>query len=297
MKDNFGTYCPTTCGVADYLFNYSPDTNENLDYMINELERIGNLTRGAEEKVVYMRDSSTLAQKTSQPDLHYQKSSSMLDDVIRFEKTILSQEQQLFELQNFILSNDRRMQDLRQLTRSLEQTCSKPCRDTVEIQPTMGIDCQEIANKGATSSGLYYVKPITAKEKFLVYCEIDAYGRGFTVLQRRRNGQVPFTQNWVQYKEGFGYLSPDDSTEFWLGLEKMHHLTASATIPYVLRVELVDWQGNTKFADYGTFRVGPEADKYRLLYAYYLDGDAGDAFDGYNFGDDASDKALSLIHI
>lgn len=50
----------------------------------------------------------------------------------------------------------------------------------------------------------------------------------------------------MQYKEGFGYLSPDDSTEFWLGLEKMHHLTASATIPYVLRVELMDWQGNTK---------------------------------------------------
>lgn len=58
---------------------------------------------------------------------------------------------------------------------------------------------------------------------------------------------MSFTQNWIQYKEGFGYLSPDGNTEFWLGLEKMHHLTASATIPYVLRIELVDWQGNTKY--------------------------------------------------
>ncbi|KAG7264433.1 hypothetical protein CRUP_022295 [Coryphaenoides rupestris] len=294
IKDDFGTYCPTTCGVADYLFNYSPDINENLDYMINELTRIGNLTEGAEVKVVYMRDSAASAQKTSQPDLYYKKSTSMLDDVIRYEKTIHTQEQQLYELQNIFLSNDRRLQELQRLARTLEQTCSRPCRDTVEIQPTTGKDCQEIADRGATSSGLYYVKPLTATEQFLVYCEIDTYGRGFTVLQRRRNGQLSFTQNWVQYKEGFGYLSPDDSTEFWLGLEKMHHLTAGATIPYVLRIDLVDWQGNTKFADYAMFSVGPEVDKYRLFYAYYLAGDAGDAFSGFNFGDDASDKAFTI---
>lgn len=38
------------------------------------------------------------------------------------------------------------------------------------------------------------------------------------------------------------------------------------------------------------FRVGPETDKYRLTYAYFIGGDAGDAFDGYDFGDDPSDK-------
>lgn len=38
------------------------------------------------------------------------------------------------------------------------------------------------------------------------------------------------------------------------------------------------------------FRVGPESDKYRLTYAYFIGGDAGDAFDGYDFGDDPSDK-------
>lgn len=47
-------------------------------------------------------------------------------------------------------------------------------------------DCQDIANKGATTSGLYYVKPQKATEQFLVYCEIDAFGRGFTVIQRVR---------------------------------------------------------------------------------------------------------------
>ncbi|KAK0134174.1 Fibrinogen gamma chain [Merluccius polli] len=62
-----GRYCPTTCGVAEHLFKYTPGVYENLDYMLGELERIGNLTRGAEATVVHMRDSTTSPQKTSQP--------------------------------------------------------------------------------------------------------------------------------------------------------------------------------------------------------------------------------------
>ena len=42
------------------------------------------------------------------------------------------------ELQNFILSNDRKMQDLKHLTRQLDTTCNVPCKDTVEIQPITG---------------------------------------------------------------------------------------------------------------------------------------------------------------
>lgn len=44
-------------------------------------------------------------------------------------------------------------------------------------------------------------------------------------------------------------------------------------------------------ADYAVFRVGSEEDKYRLTYAYFIGGEAGDAFDGYHFGDDPSDKS------
>lgn len=67
---------------------------------------------------------------------------------------------------------------------------------------------------------------------------------------QRRDGSVDFHKDWIQYKEGFGYLSPDDTTEFWLGNEKMHLLTATATIPLVLRIELVDWQGVKKYVGY-----------------------------------------------
>ncbi|KAM6972313.1 fibrinogen gamma chain [Aplochiton taeniatus] len=290
QNDGFGKYCPTTCGVADYLQRYKPQVENDLKGMEEVLDTIANLTRGAEEKVVYMKDSTTSAQKSSQPDKHLKKSTNMLEDILRYEKTILAQEQQIYELQGLLESNEKSMVDLKAMALQLEQKCKAPCTDTVEIQTITGTDCQDIANKGASTSGLYYVKPVKAKEQFLVYCEIDSFGRGFTVLQRRRDGSVDFHKDWVQYREGFGYLSPGDTTEFWLGNEKIHLLSTQSSIPYVLRIELTDWAGVKKHADYAMFKVGPEVDMYRLTYAYYFGGDAGDAFDGYDFGDDPSDK-------
>ncbi|XP_048053189.1 fibrinogen gamma chain [Megalobrama amblycephala] len=288
-NDGFGTYCPTTCGVADYLQRYQPDIDRQLDDMEQDLKEIANLTRGAQDKVVYLRDSETQAQKQA-PDTYIKKSSSMLDDILRFEKSILAQEDQIYQLQSILQANEKRITDLKQMSLQLDQLCKEPCKDTVEIQTVTGKDCQDIANKGGKVSGLYYVKPARAPEAFLVYCEIDSFGRGWTVLQRRRDGSVDFNKKWIQYKEGFGYLSPDDRTEFWLGNEKIHLLSVQSSVPYVLRIEMVDWEGNKKYADYATFKLGPEVDFYRLTYAYYFGGDAGDAFDGYDFGDDPSDK-------
>ncbi|KAJ8000893.1 hypothetical protein DPEC_G00185120 [Dallia pectoralis] len=282
-QDNaFGKYCPTTCGVADYLNRYQPALNKDLNDMEQILNRIANDTAGAAEKVTYMKDSAT-QQKKSGSDVYYKKSSDMLNEVTRFEKSIVEQESQINNLQAVLESNEKRMLDLKQMSIQLEQKCKEPCKDTVDIKTVTGKDCQDVANKGAKTSGLYYVKPLKATQQFLVYCEIDSFGRGFTVLQRRRDGSVDFNKNWVQYKEGFGYLSPGDTTEFWLGNEKIHLLSTQGTIPYVLRIQLTDWDGNKKFADYTMFKVGPEADMYRLTYGYYLDGDAGDAFDGVAF--------------
>ncbi|XP_077462322.1 fibrinogen gamma chain isoform X2 [Stigmatopora argus] len=289
-NDGFGKYCPTMCGVSDYMQRYASAADDGLDALQRELDTITNLTRRAEESVIYMKDSLQTVNKNVQSDISFTRSSSMLDEIIRFERTIIEQEKQIFELDDAVASNERRMADLKMLSIQLQKTCDEPCKDSVVIEPTTGTDCQDIANKGATVNGLYYVKPAQASQQFLVYCEIDSFGRGFTVLQRRQDGSLDFHKDWIQYKEGFGYLSPDDSTEFWLGNEKIHQLSISSNIPMVLRVELTDWDGNKRHADYAMFRVGPEADMYRLTYGYYAGGDAGDAFDGFDFGDDPSDK-------
>uniref|UniRef100_A0A3Q3VRJ1 Fibrinogen C-terminal domain-containing protein n=1 Tax=Mola mola TaxID=94237 RepID=A0A3Q3VRJ1_MOLML len=243
----FGKYCPTTCGVAEYLSKYHSDADTDLESMLRDLEIISNWTQGAEQTAEFMKDSVTLAQKSSTSDMYYKKSSNMLDDVTRFQLTIFQQEQDIIKLQHLISSNEEKMANLKRLAMVLQEKCDKPCKDEVEIQTITGKDCQDIANKGAIISGLYFVKPALATEQFLVYCEIDSFGRGFTVIQRRRDGSVDFGKDWIQYKEGFGYLSPDDTTEFWLGNEKIHLLTAdTSSIPNVLRIELIDWAGNKK---------------------------------------------------
>uniref|UniRef100_A0A8C4TT12 Fibrinogen gamma chain n=1 Tax=Falco tinnunculus TaxID=100819 RepID=A0A8C4TT12_FALTI len=220
LDERFGSYCPTTCGIADFFNKY----HLTMDNELKEMERI-------------------LQQVTN--------STGTVEHLIQHIQSLYPPEKQTLP------------------------------------------NCQDIANKGARKSGLYFIKPQRAQESFLVYCEIDSYGNGWTVLQRRLDGSEDFKKNWVQYKEGFGHLSPDDTTEFWLGNEKIHLITTQSTLPYTLRIELEDWSGKKGTADYAVFKVGSEEDKYRLTYAYFIGGEAGDAFDGFAFGDDASDKSLT----
>lgn len=60
-------YCPTTCGVADYMLNYFINADGHLEKMLRDLESIANLTQDAEETVVYMKDSMAVAQKSFAP--------------------------------------------------------------------------------------------------------------------------------------------------------------------------------------------------------------------------------------
>lgn len=66
------------------------------------------------------------------------------------------------------------------------------------------------------------------------------------IYYQRLDGSEDFNKNWIQYKEGFGHLSPNDQTEFWLGNEKVHLITTQSTIPYALRIELEDWSGQKR---------------------------------------------------
>lgn len=62
-----GMYCPTTCGVADYMLKYFSITNDGLEQMQTDLENIANMTQDAENRVVYIKDSVTASQKSITP--------------------------------------------------------------------------------------------------------------------------------------------------------------------------------------------------------------------------------------
>ena len=89
------------------------------------------------------------------------------------------------------------------------------------------------------------------------------------------DGSVDFYRGWSDYRQGFG----DTSGEFWIGLETMHSLTQSRT--YKLRIDLGDFEGNTRYAEYSTFAISDEAHGYTLSIGTYS-GTAGDALTIHN---------------
>ena len=61
----------------------------------------------------------------------------------------------------------------------------------------------------------------------------------WVVFQKRKNGEVNFNRGWADYVAGFG----DPEWEYWLGLQRIHCLTA-AVFRAELRVDLGDFEGN-----------------------------------------------------
>ena len=88
-------------------------------------------------------------------------------------------------------------------------------------------------------------------------------GGGWTIFQRRVDGSEDFYRNWTDYKTGFGNLSG----EFWLGLDKIHRLSASGQ--NVLRVDLESFENETAYAIYESFSVGDESEVYILNVGNY----------------------------
>ncbi|XP_078660007.1 uncharacterized protein LOC144904745 [Branchiostoma floridae x Branchiostoma belcheri] len=134
--------------------------------------------------------------------------------------------------------------------------------------------CDEYYASGQNQSGVF---PLALNStRMEVYCDMDTEGGGWTVIQRRQNGSVPFDRTWEEYKHGFG----NKNGEYWLGNENIQLLTNLKK--HSLRIDLEDWDGNKGYALYNIFRVSDEADGYRLHISGYS-GDAGDSMD-YNNG-------------
>ena len=92
---------------------------------------------------------------------------------------------------------------------------------------------------------------------------------GWTVFQRRMDGSVNFYREWNDYQEGFGNLN----YEHWLGLDKLHRLTAAGGCG--LRVEVEGNSNNKGYAKYSSFQIANAASLYTLTVSGYS-GTAGD---------------------
>lgn len=125
-------------------------------------------------------------------------------------------------------------------------------------------DCSSLYQKNYHISGVYKLPPndFLGSPEMEVFCDMRTSGGGWTIIQRRRSGLVSFYQDWKQYKQGFGSVRGD----FWLGNENIHRLTRQ---PTRLRVEMEDWEGNLRYAEYSHFVLDNELNSYRLFLGNY----------------------------
>ncbi|XP_076152300.1 fibrinogen-like 2a [Alosa pseudoharengus] len=150
-------------------------------------------------------------------------------------------------------------------------TCSTHCPSHSAPQfMVVPRDCSEYSLLGQRSDGIYKVTPDPRNGTFSVWCDMESYGGGWTVIQRRLNGSVSFNRSWAEYKRGFG----DPRAELWLGNDLLHLLTKAKDM--VLRIELEDMGGVREYAKYERFYVANELLRYRLSVSGYS-GSAGDA--------------------
>ncbi|CAB3225116.1 unnamed protein product [Arctia plantaginis] len=148
-----------------------------------------------------------------------------------------------------------------------------------------GYSCVDLMNGGMRESGVYYLQIRGTTYWFLkVYCEQNVADGGWTVIHRRDDFGVPaenFNRDWNDYKNGFG----DPSKEFWLGNENIYMLTNNDD--YMLRVELEDFDGNKRYAQYSHFKIYSEAEYYKLEIDGY-EGTAGDSLNDPWYGSNNS---------
>ena len=131
-------------------------------------------------------------------------------------------------------------------------------------------DCKEVYQRGCTQDGVYTIDPHCPNQKpFQVYCNNQ-----YTVFQRRMDGSENFNRGWADYVLGFGSVWGEQ----WLGLEKIHCLT-TRTARTEMRIDMTDFRGEKKYANYNFFMVGNAASKYKLQVAGYS-GTAGDSISG-----------------
>ena len=79
---------------------------------------------------------------------------------------------------------------------------------------------------------------------------------GWHIIMRRSDHTV-FELPWGSYKNGFG----DPSSSFWIGNDIIHELTKNTSR---LRIIMKNTLGEYMQADYDSFYVADEMDRYRL---------------------------------
>lgn len=233
----------------------------------NKVEELGN-------RMIFLEDASNAINNTVTSLKHLKPSVTSQSHYYQQDNDLMND---LSETNSKLRDIVIRMERVEEWIQQLLETGSAPplmYQPTSHPQPDVPPrDCEELRQMGFTTSGTYVIQPWNAKQAFEVYCEQDYYGGGWTLIQKRRDGSVNFDRSYDDYTTGFGDLHG----EHWLGNENIHLLTDQNV--YRLHIVMLDWEGERKYAEYSSFKLGGSRDFYNLRFGTYT-GDAGDGLRG-----------------
>lgn len=157
-------------------------------------------------------------------------------------------------------------------------------------------DCKDLKDKGGfTKSGLYKINLNDDKGEFVVFCDMNLQGGGWTIIQRRVDNSTSFNRGRKEYSGGFGNFN----SNFWLGLKKMQRMTDSASHELYIGMESFVTASSLAYAKYSTFSLGTDANDYPLtISGYDTSSTAGNAFvdhhgEKFSTPDDDNDASTS----
>jgi len=151
-----------------------------------------------------------------------------------------------------------------------------PVKDTeVEFRPR---DCSQIKDEldpKQRHSTVYTIYPISRNRPLEVFCDMERYGGGWTVIQQRGFEGIEredFNRTWQEYSKGFGEQIKGD---YWIGLENIVALTKYDDQEVVY--EFLTVKSAEKFVStirYDRFKVDNGASLYRLHLEGYKEKDS-----------------------
>lgn len=135
-------------------------------------------------------------------------------------------------------------------------------------------DCWDHFKKGKKRDMSLAIELAADRKKILVNCEMST--GGWTVIQKRHEGNVNFFREWSEYKRGFG----NHNSDHWIGLDIIHKLTNQDR--YSLRIDMTNWERETVTVEYKNFIIDTEENGYRLNISGYTESKAGDSLSKHN---------------
>lgn len=112
------------------------------------------------------------------------------------------------------------------------------------------ISCYDIfKNNNSAKTGVYNITLWNFFETIEVYCDMDTFPFGWTVIQHRFDGSVDFNRNHTEYVNGFGKVDG----EFWLGLRYIQQMASWSGI--VLRIVLTSANNSHVYEEFENFKL------------------------------------------